>query len=284
MPKYIKSVWRLVLEAAGELGKPFSASDIVNRIHENDSNIKASTIRCHVIGMAPNHPSSKHYPSLRNNHPAFRYLENGQFELLDAMKKTVNNDKGQQPPVGPRVEEWEKLREKIVGLQSNIAPFKVDFLDRETFKRFCDNLRSNVENLKEICITGYFSETIRAELESIARNDYYHVRLISPEFSLGTPRDRKNLEALKKLSEAGAEIKFNNRLHARLLVARTHISGLLILGSFDFNTECIGKERYDAGIKTSHPDLIQSAIDFFEQVWNDSGTITIEEFSRGKKV
>jgi hypothetical protein len=92
------------------------------------------------------------------------------------------------------------------------------------------------------------------------------------------------LEALRKLSKAGVEVKFNYRLHARLLVAHTQISGLLILGSFDYSTECIGKERYDAGIKTSHPDLIQSAIDFFEQVWNDSETNTLEQFLKDKKL
>lgn len=176
--------------------------------------------------------------------------------------------------------EWEKLREKIVGLQADIAPFKVEFLDRDAFKKFCDCLYSNLTDLKEICMAGYFSETVRAELEKLIHNDYYHVRLISPEFPINTPRDKKNLEALKKLSEAGAEVKFNNRLHARLLVAYTHIRGVLILGSFDFNADCIGQERYDVGVKTTHPDLVKSAIDFFELVWNDSGTITIGEFSK----
>jgi hypothetical protein len=111
--------------------------------------------------------------------------------------------------------------------------------------------------------------------------------MICPEFPLDSKRDRRNLEVLKKLAETGAEIKFNNRLHARLLVAyephAPKLYGLLILGSFDFNTECIGKERYDAGIKTTNPDLLQSAIDFFEQVWNDSESITIAEFLSGKK-
>ena len=46
--------------------------------------------------------------------------------------------------------------------------------------------------------------------------------------------------------------------------------GTLIIGSFDFNTECIGAERYDAGIKTSHPDLIKSAVNFFEGIWGES--------------
>jgi len=92
------------------------------------------------------------------------------------------------------------------------------------------------------------------------------------------------LKALRKLSIARVEVKFNNRHHARLLVAHTHLKGISILGSFDPNTECIGKERYDAGIKTSNPDLIKSTIDFFNQVWNYSGTNTLEEFLKEKKI
>lgn len=91
---------------------------------------------------------------------------------------------------GSEGEEWEKLRQKITGLQADIAPFRVEFFDRDSFKKFCDNLRANLENLKNICVTGYFSETIRAELESIARNDYYHVRLLSPEFPLYHEKER----------------------------------------------------------------------------------------------
>ena len=42
--------------------------------------------------------------------------------------------------------------------------------------------------------------------------------------------------------------------------------------------------RNDAGIKTSHPDLVKSAIDFFEQVWNDSETQTLEGFLKDKRI
>jgi hypothetical protein len=92
------------------------------------------------------------------------------------------------------------------------------------------------------------------------------------------------LEALRKLSKARVEVKFNCRLHARLLVAHTRASGLLIRGFFDYNTECIGKERYDAGIRINHPHLIQSAINVFEQVWNDSETNPPEQFLKDKKL
>lgn len=283
-----KPVWSYVLDAAKELnGKSFAPIDIITKIHSKNPNIKASTIRCHIFGMTPNHNSSKHYPSIRKNHAIFNYLGKGQFQMIediDANKVKIEEIKKDYIQGEVKMAEWEKLRTKIVGLQGDFAPFKVDFLDRDAFKKFCDNLRPNLENLKEICITGYFSETIRTELEGIVQNKYYHVRLISPDFQVGNPREKKNLEALRKLSKAGVEVKFNYRLHARLLVAHTPISGLLILGSFDYNTECIGKERYDAGIRTSHPDLIQSAIDFFEQVWNDSETNTLEQFLKDKKL
>ena len=181
-------------------------------------------------------------------------------------------------------EEWEKLTTKIAHLQSYLPPFKVDFLDRNGFKRFCDSLPAELQAYKEIFITGYFSETIREALERIIKRwEARKVRLICPEFPIKSKRDRKNLEVLRKLADAGAEIKFNSRLHARFLVANNPaLGGLLLIGSFDFNTECIGKERYDAGIKTRHPDLVKSATELFEQIWSEDESISLEEFIKGK--
>lgn len=171
---------------------------------------------------------------------------------------------------------WEKFREKIVELQADIARFKVDFLDRDGFKAFCDNFESETQGYENICITGYFSETIRKSLENMRRRQH-KVALICPE--LRPDRDKKNLEALRKLALAGVEIKVNNRLHARFLVAFNRpFGGLLIIGSFDFNKDCIGLERYDAGIKTRHPDLINSATALFDQIWIEPESQTLEDF------
>jgi len=190
---------------------------------------------------------------------------------------------------------YKEFREKIVKLKLDVDIFHVEFLDRDGFKRFADNLRHNVESWTKICITGYFSETIRKSLESIIEAPAYNIKLICPYLNTKKPRDRKNLQALGKLAKAGAEIKVNDRLHARLLVAYdvTHdeakkypylnYRGLLIVGSFDFNTECIGLERYDAGIKTRHPDLVRSAVELFEQIWNEAESIPLEEFIKKGK-
>lgn len=114
-----------------------------------------------------------------------------------------------------------------------------------------------------------------------------NVRLISPELpSRPSKRDRKNLEVLKKLVNSGVKIRFNHRTHARLLIAynpKADFNGLVIIGSFDFNSECIGKERYDAGIKTRHPDLVKSAVELFDQIWNEPESILLEDFIEKRK-
>jgi hypothetical protein len=183
--------------------------------------------------------------------------------------------------------EWNELIDKVVKLQSIIHPFRVGFLDRESFKRFCDGLPHNLTDYEEICITGYFSETVRKAIETLAKWKK-HVRLICPEFPVKSQRDRRNIQALRKLTKNDVEVKFNHRLHARLLVAyntytNSKTRGFLILGSFDFNTDCIGLERHDAGIETRHPDLVKSAVDFFNKLWGDSESITIEEFLESEK-
>jgi hypothetical protein len=117
MPKYTKAVWRSVLEAAREFDdSPFTPIQIISKIHEKDPSVKDNTIRCHVIGMTPNHPSSKHYPSVSQNHPSFWYLGNGQFRMLSEKERTEKEETKPQttpntPVSPPQVSEYEKLRQ-----------------------------------------------------------------------------------------------------------------------------------------------------------------------------
>jgi hypothetical protein len=179
--------------------------------------------------------------------------------------------------------EFRKLKDKIVNLQGDLEQFRVEFLDRDEFKSFVDNLLEKIGGYNEICITGYFSEAVRKPLETLTRPPSRKLRLISQEFDINNTRDKKNLEVMRRLCEAGAEIKVNNRLHARFLVAYSQlergVTGVLIIGSFDFNTEGVSKERYDAGVKTVNPDLIASALKLFDEIWTDpESTPLIEKY------
>ena len=84
MPKYGKPVWQHVSEAASSLKKKtFSPIEIIRKVHETNPEIPDVTIRSYVIAMAPNHPSSIHYPSTRKSHGLFEYLGGGQFRLKE---------------------------------------------------------------------------------------------------------------------------------------------------------------------------------------------------------
>lgn len=178
---------------------------------------------------------------------------------------------------------YEEFRRKIVNLQGDWGRFQIDFIDTDGFKDFADHLDSNLLNkgYDDVCITGYFSETVREALEHFSKMQGYKLRLICQELDPNNKRDKKNLDVLRRLCKTGVEVKVNSRIHARFLVA--HVSrfpealGLLIIGSFDFNTECIGKERLDAGIKTNHPDLVKSALQFFDRIWNTTESIPLSE-------
>jgi hypothetical protein len=79
--KYGEPVWSLVYKAAKEIPNPFKSKDIVLKVHQTKPEIPASSLSTHVIGMAPNHPSSIYYPTLRKNHGYFTYLRNGNFRV-----------------------------------------------------------------------------------------------------------------------------------------------------------------------------------------------------------
>ena len=83
--KYGKPIWQLVSEAADGLEiEIFSASDIVNKVHETHPEVIEISIKSNVIAMAPNHTFSGHWPSTRKNHPYFYYIGDGKFRLLKA--------------------------------------------------------------------------------------------------------------------------------------------------------------------------------------------------------
>ena len=176
--------------------------------------------------------------------------------------------------------EFNKLIDHITQLQGELNPFRVEFLDKDKFKLFADDLYSQVGGYSEVCITGYFSETIRGQLERILAA--HKLKLVTHELR-NEKRDQKNLEVMKKLVKAGAEVRISDRLHARMLLAHYpnvpgwSKLGLLVLGSFDFNVDCIGVERFDAGIKTNHPDLILEAKKLFEHIWSESKPLKLEE-------
>ena len=85
MTRYDIPVWKMCYEAAKEMPEVFTPIDVIRKVREKRPQVKENTIRAHVIGLAPNHPSYKHYGM---RHRLFYYLGNGKYRLLSERDRT----------------------------------------------------------------------------------------------------------------------------------------------------------------------------------------------------
>ena len=183
---------------------------------------------------------------------------------------------------------WNRIFRDISEVSSLVERFRVDFIDEEEFLKL-------VAHLKDPSLLGVLNDSYRIVLPSKGGSGF-NPRFIYLTGFLGTKIRDLLCEAseagcrikiitehtrhgiLKKMSEKGIEVGINKKIHARLFVAyvdRDHLEeGLLVLGTFDFDEKGLSGERKDAGIITRHPDLMQSAIDFFDRIWDDKTQTT----------
>jgi hypothetical protein len=73
-----------VIDALRDLGEPSTTNEVIDWISRNhpEKQWKKTTIRCHLIGLSKNHPSSKHYPTL-NKQACLNHDPNGKYRLSD---------------------------------------------------------------------------------------------------------------------------------------------------------------------------------------------------------
>lgn len=110
MPKYGKPIWKIVLEAAKSLEKEvFTPKEVIDRAHEKYPDVPDSTMRTYVIAMAPDHPSSHHYPSTRKNHPSFKYLRSGKYSLDFTLTPDDENTHSEKDSKDPKNEYYERF-------------------------------------------------------------------------------------------------------------------------------------------------------------------------------
>jgi hypothetical protein len=179
---------------------------------------------------------------------------------------------------------WKGCIDKVNEAMCELMRYDVEFIDDKGFSEFLDHLKGLKgtrfsdrynSDFRNLDITGYFSVGISDLLCDRSEKCRANIRLISPTFGDATKKpDYNNLTALRKMQDAGIEIKVNDMLHARLFVGYNQevslSNDILLLGSFDFNREGLSGEKRNAGIITRNPDLVKSAREFFEGMWTDS--------------
>ena len=81
-----------VISALKELGKVSSTKEVIECVYSRhpDKPWKPVSIRCHLIGLSVNHPSSKHYPTLHRQACLF-YVGNGRYKLFDPKQDNADS-------------------------------------------------------------------------------------------------------------------------------------------------------------------------------------------------
>ena len=86
----------VVKEAVANLGRVVSTGEVIDYVYNKypDKPWKASSIRCHLIGLSLNHPTSRHYPTLHRQACLF-WVGRGRYRLYDPTKdgKSVVEDR-----------------------------------------------------------------------------------------------------------------------------------------------------------------------------------------------
>lgn len=215
MTKYGKPIWKLVLDAAYAIDKEvFTPSDIIQKIHEINPEVPATTIRTYVIAMAPNHPSSHHYPSTHKEHGYFEYLGNGKFRLLNE-KEGISAKEYQKETVDKKIGKNQRKsknkrmdRKEILMWVSKYEEDHPWWCEKE--KELGDKFRKTGELTKEdlIQVVKWKFKTLKGRqsriLGLIKKNEDYEIRRISRKaFSLTSDSDFSRVELLKNLYGVG---------------------------------------------------------------------------------
>lgn len=154
------------------------------------------------------------------------------------------------------------LREHITRIQNATISFVES---SPTVRSFESKLRGliNKATSGELILTGYLDHILLTDFKRLSPKPI--IKIISPELKK-TKQDKTNLDALKRLKTMGAEVRFHPMIHSRIALSQSE----LIVGSGDIKSDCLGGRRYDAGIWSNNPILIESCKSFTNKMWDEA--------------
>lgn len=198
------------------------------------------------------------------------------------------------------------LKEKNQEIQEALVPLKKEFIDRDKLlnqirdlkkekKKLKAELEQYHDNYKFVVTTADSVATVYSEIRNNLSEAKKEVLVCSPwitylvdEFQ-GFSRDvslkiitnfRKedvehgitDVDKLRALQELGAEIRYNNNLHAKMVF----IDGKTAIISSANLTKRGLSVNYEAGAVIKDQNKVQEAVKFFNSVWEESENLTPE--------
>lgn len=202
--------------------------------------------------------------------------------------------------------ENEVLKKKNHEIQNDFAHLNKDLIDREELLKQITQLKrekselkqklfQNTENYKFVVTSTDSSNTVYGEIRNNLSEAKNEVLVCSPwitylvnefkEFPQGVSlkiitnfckedvkRGITDVDKLRALHDLGAEIRFNNDLHAKMVFIDAKTA---IISSANLTKRGLSV-NYEAGAVIKDSENVKEAVKFFNSVWKESETLTPE--------
>lgn len=228
--------------------------------------------------------------------------------------ETIRGYRGDKKIIESLKVENEILKEKNQEIQEALVPLKKELVDRDKLMNQIRDLKREKKELKKelaqaherykFVVTSADSvATVYSEIRNNLSKAKKEVLVCSPwitylvdEFQ-GFPqgvtlkiitnfrkedvkRGITDVDKLRALQDLGAEIRYNNNLHAKMVF----IDGQTAIISSANLTKRGLSVNYEAGAVIKDTEKVQEAVNFFNNVWEESETLTpelIRSFAQG---
>jgi phosphatidylserine/phosphatidylglycerophosphate/cardiolipin synthase-like enzyme len=182
--------------------------------------------------------------------------------------------------------EKNELREKIMALEEDNKRLKLNLKNSEHAYKFIVTTPNNSLDTvygeistelskaqKEILICSPWITYIIEELySSFKKKEKINIRIITRLIKEDIEKGVTDLEKFRVLKNIGAEIRYNNDLHAKMVI----VDGLVAVISSANLTGKGMSVNYEAGISLRDEKMADNVRQFFNYVWEESKPLTEE--------
>ncbi len=166
-------------------------------------------------------------------------------------------------------------------------------------------LKRTKQNYRFIVTTPQATETVRGEIKTIIKNAQREVLICSPWFNYIVDeishftKDAKakklrviirfeaddiksgitDLDKLRMLLDIGAQVRFNNLLHAKMVIVDSSVA---VISSANLTKKGLTM-NYEAGVCIKGKEELEKAIEFYNGLWNESEPLTSDRIEKEVK-
>ncbi len=183
--------------------------------------------------------------------------------------------------------EQNKLLEQIKELEINKKKLKLDLeksKEAYTFVVTTPNEASNTvygeisrelsKAQQEILISSPWITHIVNELSSLKKKDdqkKINIKIITRLIKEDVDNGITDLNKLRALEDIGAEIRYNNDLHAKMVIIDNSVA---IISSANLTKKGLLSVNYEAGICLRDKNMVNKVAQFFNDIWKESQPLT----------